>query len=119
LDLAEGDGWVRHCRRVAAEFRIDWTNEDDAIVTLATFINLATPVFVQFGYTPEEKGERSGKGWMHWNRGFGNVIRAYAFEDGDRRGVSILGQGEIPENVEEAVVQCVSESTNWNLVTPT
>ena len=104
------------------EFRIDFTtddltSDDDLLVTLAEFIGLATPVFARFGYTPEEKGERSGKGWMHWNRGFGNVIRAYAFKDEDRRGVSIVGQGEIPEELEEAVVQLVSESTDWRLVT--
>ena len=35
------------------------------------------------------------KDWMLWNRGRDDIVRAYAFKDGDRSGVSILRQGEI------------------------
>jgi hypothetical protein len=103
---------------VSAEFRIDFTSDDDPLACLATFIGLATPVLAQFGYTPEEKSERSAKDWMHWNRGFQNVIRAHAFRHEGRSGVSILGQGEVPEGLEQAVIQRVAESTNWSLAKP-
>jgi hypothetical protein len=36
------------------------------------------------------------------------------FTDGDRKGVSVLGQGEIPEDLEHDVIQRVAESTTWN-----
>ena len=101
------------------EFRIDFTSDDDPLVTLAAFIGLASPLFAQFGYKPEEKDVCLGKGWMHWNRGFGNVIRAYAFKDGARRGVSIVGQGEIPEGLERAVAQLITDSTEWSVVATT
>jgi hypothetical protein len=97
------------------QVRIDFTSESDPLAALATFIDLATPLLAQFGYTPEEKHPDSLKDWMHWNRGLHDVVRAYAFADQGRRGVSVLAQGEIPDGLAEALIQRVAETTGWNV----
>jgi len=79
-------------------------------------VELVTPVFSEFGYAPEKKHPRAASDWMHWNRGNQDVIRAYAFSEGNLGGVSVIGQGEIPEGLAEAVTHRVSESYGWDVI---
>jgi hypothetical protein len=48
--------------------------------------------------------------WAHWTRGFQNVIRAYAFHDYGEVGIRIVGQGEVPTGIADAL-STVAEST--------
>lgn len=101
-----------------AELRIDFATGGDPLDALATFTDLAAPIFERFGYTPEEKDPRASRDWMHWNRDYQNVVRAYAFRTADQAGVSVLGQGEIPEGLGEALIRRVAESTDWRFANP-
>jgi hypothetical protein len=83
--------------------------------TEATFAELATPILRAFGYEPERKHPRSAKDWMHWHRDESNIVRAYALRDGDHSGVSIIGEGEIPTGLREALIERVTEATNWRI----
>ena len=103
---------------VPDQVRIDFTSESDPLAALATFVDLATPLLAQFGYTAEEKASDSLKDWMHWNRGLHDVVRAYAFKNADRHGVSVLAQGEIPDGLAEALIQRVAETTGWTFARP-
>lgn len=103
---------------MSAQLHIELTGDDDPLAMLATFIDIATPVLATFGYAPEEKYRDAARDWVHWNRGRGDVIRAYAFRDDDRSGVRILGQGEIRAGVGHAVIERVAESTSWRRATP-
>jgi hypothetical protein len=101
---------------VPAALRLDFASEGDPLAALAAFVEIATPVFCEFGYAPEEKHPKAARDWMHWNRGPQDVIRAYAFSEGNRGGVSVTGQGEIPEGLAEAVIRRMAESTGWDVI---
>jgi hypothetical protein len=105
-------------REVSAELRIDFADDDDAIAMLATFVSVTAPVLERFGYTLEEKHKNGARDWAHWNRDADNLIRAYAFRNSDRSGVRIIGQGEIPNDLEAAILQRVAESTDWEVISP-
>ena len=66
-------------------------------------MEVATPILSEFGYAVEAQG----RSWAHWTRGFQNVIRAYARSDADGHGIIVVGQGEIPDGVGEALANRV------------
>ncbi len=103
---------------MAATLRFDFTSDEDPLAMLAALIDLVTPTFRTFGYTPEQKHPASAGDWMHWNRSLHDLVRAYAFKDGERGGVSILGQGDIPEGLGDALFRRVTDSTNWRFANP-
>jgi hypothetical protein len=96
--------------------RIEFVSGRDPIESLDVFIRLGTPILADFGYLLEPKREDAAKDWAHWQGAeFSDVIRAYAFRDGKRKGVSVYSEREAPDALEVMLVEHVSESTGWGV----
>lgn len=80
-------------------------------------VAIASPVLSTFGWTLEARGTS----WAHWMvggpLGTGSVIRAYAFDSSDERGVAISATGpyEIPAGVRQKLYGRIVEVTAWTL----
>jgi hypothetical protein len=90
---------------------IELTTDTDAYAMLATFVDVATPILRESGYSFETQGQD----WAHWTRGFHNVIRAYAFRDASRQGVSVMSQGEHPDGMLRTLAEQVAEAAGWKI----
>lgn len=91
--------------------RIDFLADVSPLAALDRLVDVATPLLADFGYEVEARGD----GWAHWavEPSDGNVIRAYAFETAEDRGVSVIGQGKVPNALPQVLHARLSEATGW------
>jgi hypothetical protein len=91
--------------------RIDFLADVPPLTALDRLIDVATPVLAGFGYEVEARGG----GWAHWavEPFGGDVIRAYAFETPEGRGVSLTGQGDVPDDLPEVLRDRIAKATGW------
>ncbi len=91
--------------------RIDFLADVPPLAALDRLVDAATPVLATFGY----KVEARGSDWAHWViEPFGeNVIRAYAFETPQDRGVSLTGQGDVPDELPDVLGETITDVTGW------
>ena len=91
---------------------IAFTADSDPLDALGTFVDLASPVLAELGYSVEARGDS----WAHWTRGSPqNVIRSYAFSDEGGNGVSVHGQGAIPLDTAQRLCDAVVGGTGWEV----
>jgi hypothetical protein len=89
--------------------RVEFVADEGPIEALARVVDLVTRIAASHGFSVEARGAS----WIHWTRGFHNVVRAYAFADGPAGGVRFLWQGDVPAGLIEDVATAVSNETGW------